>query len=78
MVRQLRLVQAARSPVRHGMAVKASWRALKYVLLCQGSLGSERRGTMRIGAAVMARPVTMTLVTSALGTAHLPVQFLNF
>ena len=40
--RQLRLVQAARSPVRHGMAVKASWVALRYVLLCQGSYGTSR------------------------------------
>lgn len=78
LVCQLRLVQAARSPVRHGMAVKASWVALRYVLLCQGSLGSARRVTMRIGAAAMARPGTMTLVTSALGAVHLPVEFLNF
>ena len=31
-----------RSPVRHGMAVKASWVALRYVLLCQGSHGTSR------------------------------------
>jgi len=53
-----------------GKAVMARSITARLGTVWYGSLGSERRGTMRIGAAVMARPVTMTLVTSALGTAY--------